>query len=577
MPTLSEQVSTAAGVLEAASDKAKAIVETDSVITTEAGVRDSLPMVLRKAKEALKDLGTFLVGSFEVGSVTVTNPTQVVRLTETGDDYRWDGDYPKTVTAGTVAENGGEGVGLWVNIGVVTLRSDLKYNVGNLVQSKPVFSSDYSTPVSLLNAVPNYSQIFALFCDKSKRKAVLQTIERGTPAASDSSNVGGSACARFTEAFVIKDAIYAQLNPFASSLVTTSNTITQANWNTAIGAPISFGGRGDYRNSTWGIPSYKTYSVQQNGTIEFFATDDSSVLFYKSATSSESVNIYTDKAVSGTYALVETISLAGDGGYKHHISANTKVKIENTTTSTCYVIGVDVDSIFNAKTTRHYDSLTYYRDDNYNGSTAYWIGPGEGANEIAMRPVGGKFFCSYHGGHSDETVSAFVDGVAFDTATALTFSYGDSASVISNSTVSSESASYDMTLTMTVASGTEYSNVKIIPQLGESERMRELFTCMTIAPSRFGRVLAPTALEVNGVVGTELELTSSNDITQFDKVKRQTIRTTFTDFSTVGSSKRTSYIQTRAQDNKLYYNVSEDGASFFERLDLDIVRTFSTI
>lgn len=49
MPTLSEQVSSAVAVLELSADKAKAIVETDAVITTEVGDIPSFPRLIKQA------------------------------------------------------------------------------------------------------------------------------------------------------------------------------------------------------------------------------------------------------------------------------------------------------------------------------------------------------------------------------------------------------------------------------------------------------------------------------------------------------------------------------------------------
>lgn len=61
MPTLSEQVSSAVAVLELSAYKAKTIVETDAVVTTESGDIESLPMILRKAGESVAEAVSAMV------------------------------------------------------------------------------------------------------------------------------------------------------------------------------------------------------------------------------------------------------------------------------------------------------------------------------------------------------------------------------------------------------------------------------------------------------------------------------------------------------------------------------------
>lgn len=77
------------------------------------------------AEEAIRSYGYITMDSFEDGA-TLTLPNQTLRYEANGEYYRWDGAFPKTVTADSTPENaGGIGFGAWLSVGDATLRSDL--------------------------------------------------------------------------------------------------------------------------------------------------------------------------------------------------------------------------------------------------------------------------------------------------------------------------------------------------------------------------------------------------------------------------------------------------------------------
>lgn len=82
------------------------------------------------AEEAIRNYGYITMDSFEVGA-TLTLPNQVLRYEATGEYYRWDGLFPKAVSAGSTPEtSGGVGFGAWVSVGDASLRSQLNKNDG---------------------------------------------------------------------------------------------------------------------------------------------------------------------------------------------------------------------------------------------------------------------------------------------------------------------------------------------------------------------------------------------------------------------------------------------------------------
>lgn len=77
------------------------------------------------AEEAIRNYGYITIDSFEDGA-TLTLPNQTLRHEATGEYYRWDGEFPKTVPAGsTPVTAGGIGIGAWLSVGDASLRTDL--------------------------------------------------------------------------------------------------------------------------------------------------------------------------------------------------------------------------------------------------------------------------------------------------------------------------------------------------------------------------------------------------------------------------------------------------------------------
>lgn len=77
------------------------------------------------AEEAIRKYGYITMDSFEDGA-TLTLPNQTLRYEATGEYYRWDGEFPKVVPAGSTPDSTGEvKLGAWVSVGDASLRSAL--------------------------------------------------------------------------------------------------------------------------------------------------------------------------------------------------------------------------------------------------------------------------------------------------------------------------------------------------------------------------------------------------------------------------------------------------------------------
>lgn len=81
--------------------------------------------------QAIIAAGYIPMDSFQQGA-EITKRNEILRDETTGEYYRWDGDLPKTVPAGSTPESaGGVGMGAWVGVGDASLRSQLSSPTGS--------------------------------------------------------------------------------------------------------------------------------------------------------------------------------------------------------------------------------------------------------------------------------------------------------------------------------------------------------------------------------------------------------------------------------------------------------------
>lgn len=96
------------------------------------------------AEEAIRNYGYITMDSFEDGA-TLTLPNQVLRYEATGEYYRWDGAFPKSVASGsTPTSTGGVGLGAWVSVGDASLAARLKSATSGEGASLAVFENGNS-------------------------------------------------------------------------------------------------------------------------------------------------------------------------------------------------------------------------------------------------------------------------------------------------------------------------------------------------------------------------------------------------------------------------------------------------
>lgn len=76
--------------------------------------------------QAIIAAGYITMDSFQLGA-EITKRNEILRDETTGEYYRWDGDLPKTVPAGSTPESaGGVGMRAWVSVGDASIRTALR-------------------------------------------------------------------------------------------------------------------------------------------------------------------------------------------------------------------------------------------------------------------------------------------------------------------------------------------------------------------------------------------------------------------------------------------------------------------
>ncbi|MEQ5430548.1 hypothetical protein AB7282_00545 [Providencia huaxiensis] len=97
-----------------------------------------------ESEQALLAAGYAPAGTFQEGAEVVSrNGTVLWKLPDgDGDHYRWDGDLPKQVPAGSTPQStGGISKGAWVSVGDASLRRDIKNGTGELIGIKQPYEN----------------------------------------------------------------------------------------------------------------------------------------------------------------------------------------------------------------------------------------------------------------------------------------------------------------------------------------------------------------------------------------------------------------------------------------------------
>ncbi|QXX82973.1 hypothetical protein J6836_00835 [Providencia sp. R33] len=137
-----------------------------------------------ESEQALLAAGYAPAGTFQEGAEVVSrNGTVLWKLPDgDGDHYRWDGDLPKQVPAGSTPQStGGVGKGAWVSVGDASLRCDLSKGDGSLIGIGTGTLSDalyFINPRQFLHSSPDHSTAFINAIEQLRIRKGLLVIDR---------------------------------------------------------------------------------------------------------------------------------------------------------------------------------------------------------------------------------------------------------------------------------------------------------------------------------------------------------------------------------------------------------------
>lgn len=160
-------------------------------------------------QEKLSSMGWTLIDSFQDGA-NLTRADEALRWNipeGNGEYYRWDGEFPKAVPAGsTPASTGGTGPGAWLSVGDATLRNDL-------------LSGGKSTLVGFGDKTVDY-QLNMISTQQADTNPFVPSGNFGDNLPLDSS----------LQVFKYNDEYYSYKGPIAPGSIVPSNPSSDSNW-----------------------------------------------------------------------------------------------------------------------------------------------------------------------------------------------------------------------------------------------------------------------------------------------------------------------------------------------------------
>lgn len=556
-----------------------------------------------ESEQALLAAGYAPAGTFQEGAEVVSrNGTVLWKLPDgDGDHYRWDGDLPKQVpVSSTPQSTGGIGKGAWISVGDASLRSDLNKDSGaNLIKTssgKTVEEAIHSINQNYVNnTIPpflpqiNTSEL-KLFIKNTKndgqsdfyivsRKAdgangyVAMGITNVAGAASNV-NTGGRSPVRPSETLSLTEVYVGLFTPYSKSWNVDVSKFDRATLQKLYGVTGVLGGNLTMSNSLTTneirFNNPQCYIVKKYGEI-VYQVKKGSISVRLGVTSSSSNNVDISVSTDGVnFTKVKNINLKSsvdstasycDIEIDVSLPDDSYIKIKNessTDTDIIYVIGLNIKKLEECRTDTQYDSAmisSNRRLDDIDNKYQH----GSGASEFAAQQAGGKWFGTYHGGHSNflqrltltsnrYSIDNSYDGVPTVELTEIVKLHS-----ISDLTVNSTVYKY---IASTVwGQGGHVTDYTIELKQGEPIVCSIAYTNMcTTAPS-FKYVHHPVLLE-NITTNQDIAIGQTGFVEQYNAYSVRTLRNYFTQVPMFNNENGGAFIRFDQYYNKIYYAIT---------------------
>lgn len=318
---------------------------------------------------------------------------------------------------------------------------------------------------------------------------------------------------------------------------------------------------------------YNVNSGTGTAYAEFRTSGDCTLHLGLSATSSETVEIQILDDAQTTLYIQETVSLrktVSSPGSSRIIDIKTpndspytfyRVRVVNKSVNVsepCYIAGLNIRSLRDIKYDTYVTNAVCLRSTaspKYRNST--------GANEFAAKESGGKFFGTFHGGHSNLFERLRVGNgnnydIQADAVPALLVT--DHATLYSNSTLTPDSGvcTLDYSLTVRFCDGFDVSTQTLTRKTGTLPVLSDMYTHMNTTDTDFTFVYQPR--RIDAIAGGNTDFGNVQFCEQYSGAL--TMACTFSRVDVKRNSFSGLYIQSNANFNNQYYGPIFGGVTY---------------
>lgn len=507
---------------------------------------------------------------------TVLTGQEYLRVASEEKTYFVDSGVTGTVSDSGTDVNGIRTISTVSNGDFVAVIPERLKSSGVFKHSAPAIPTFSDSP-KLIFRPASESGFYVVSRRSRSRGGYVMTLVRDDVATADTNNLGGSAITHpnivnnLTDVFVANSVAHSySANTAILDSGSRSQDFIDDVWGFSdSGSNFSYYAESEdaTENSLQNRKLYDVISGTGTDSVTFRVRGDAVLRMGCSLTSSETVKISL-LSDDETYEYdLDTISLRQDPsgtvsmGREYKIetpetSVNSfyKIKVTNTSTNVnehCYVAGVNIlrlNQVCDETFITNALCLRSASNPKYRNST--------GANEVAMRELGGKFFGTFHGGHAITYERLRVgNGTNYDVQADAVPSLlvTTHATLISISDLTPESATcvYQYNVTYTFHDGADVAKTAINVKSGTSPILSDCYTHMCTTFTDFDFVMSPNYI-ANVTAQTNTPLYNSGYIEQYNG--SLTISCTFSEFDNLTYNEYGSpYIQCTANFNKQYY------------------------
>ncbi|MEA3709032.1 head-binding protein [Enterobacter hormaechei] len=547
------------------------------------------------AQQAMASFGyVILTGKSFTTGATINNPNEVLLNAADGEYYKWTGSFssgPKVVPENSSPEStGGIGPGFWVGVGDASLRAALAASGGSEMIGTPNgtvedrlnqlndknndLAKKIATPIipcpiptisnGVKAVVKSSNNDFYIISKRANGKYgfIAQRVTNEA-SVSDDGNYGGASPFRPSSADRVRDAIYAKLSPFNKSAGVTLSTLNASQIAilygfSATGASINaVTTSGDFSlisQQVYNVPNgesvvYKL-ELSNRATIRLGCSNGASTTANISI-SRDGTNWLLQKTVntqlppSGLGPLPIDIDVSGLGGTWY-------VRIANGHTNPIYLVGLNINPL-GSERVYDYDAFIATIEPDLASGPSYYFG-GNGATEFAAKELStGKFFGTFHGGHSNFSQRLRTENASYnlDNSTAPVLLLTKNATLHSASLITIQSSTYNYVASTQFGDGVTITNFSLKKQTGAAILCERIYTHMATSARNFDWIYQPVLL--NKTDDGDVQVGQCGFIQQFRSDDAAYVNCYFSQVNVSENGYGGAYISFQENYNKQYY------------------------